>query len=258
MDKIVKKVDSKINYFLLKNQRALGKLGRAVFKIKNFLLINWYRKHKFDKTLPIDTTISKHSRTDIINHAFKITQAHNYLEIGCADDDNFKLIDCTNKVGVDPVCGGNCRMTADQFFMKNKQIFDVIFIDGLHIYEQVHRDIANSLKTLSPGGFIIIHDMLPSDWKIEHVPYIQYQKTWYGDVWKTGFEIQAGSNLQFKIAIADSGVGIIKLGKSQGYIKDLSAEISEQRFPYFYENHKKLPLIESEKALQWMQTISSV
>ena len=37
------------------------------------------------------------------------------------------------KIGVDPVSGGNLRMTSDHFFKENKEKFDLIFIDGLHV-----------------------------------------------------------------------------------------------------------------------------
>ena len=39
-------------------------------------------------------------------------------------------------------------MSSDEFFLKNKDQFDIIFIDGLHVYEQVKRDIENSLIVL--------------------------------------------------------------------------------------------------------------
>ena len=53
-----------------------------------------------------------------------------------------------NKIGVDPERGGNVRKTSDNFFKNNKKEFDVIFIDGLHIYEQCRKDVINSLKVL--------------------------------------------------------------------------------------------------------------
>ena len=34
----------------------------------------------------------------------------------------------------------------------------MIFIDGLHHYEQAHRDLRNSLNNLKKGGIILIHD----------------------------------------------------------------------------------------------------
>ena len=45
--------------------------------------------------------------------------------------------------------------------MKIIQKFDIIFIDGLHEYDQVKKDIVNSLKFIDEKGFILIHDLLP-------------------------------------------------------------------------------------------------
>jgi len=49
-------------------------------------------------------------------------------------------------------------MTSDTFFLKNKRTFDIIFIDGLHIYDQVKRDVLNSIKVLNKDGFILLYD----------------------------------------------------------------------------------------------------
>ena len=53
-------------------------------------------------------------------------------------------------------------MTSDAFFSQNNQIFDLIFIDGLHYSHQVLRDINNALRWLSPTGTIVLHDCNPS------------------------------------------------------------------------------------------------
>ena len=52
-------------------------------------------------------------------------------------------------------------MTSDAFFLQNKQLFDLIFIDGLHHSHQVLRDINNALRWLSPSGTIVLHDCNP-------------------------------------------------------------------------------------------------
>ena len=57
-------------------------------------------------------------------------------------------------------------MTSDEFFSQNKETFDLIFIDGLHIHEQVLKDIDNSLNVLNENGVILLHDCLPA--KIWH------------------------------------------------------------------------------------------
>ena len=59
-------------------------------------------------------------------------------------------------------------MTSDEFFSQNKDIFDVIFIDGLHEYHQVYNDAINALKAIKKGHYVAFHDFLPGNWKEEH------------------------------------------------------------------------------------------
>ena len=81
-----------------------------------------------------------YNRIAFINKAISKFADCNYLEIGVADNTTFSSIPLplTNKIGVDPSNGGTHRMTSDEFFSKNQK-FNVIFIDGLHIYEQCQK-----------------------------------------------------------------------------------------------------------------------
>ena len=88
------------------------------------------------------------SRTEIIQKIIDRKNYKDYLEIGCDNDENFSKINVQNKIGVDPLKGGTLRMTSDDFFKKNEINFDVVFLDGLHTYEQTIKDINNSLKFL--------------------------------------------------------------------------------------------------------------
>jgi predicted O-methyltransferase YrrM len=102
----------------------------------------------------IEIPFTKESRLDLINLAISKVNADSYLEIGCFKDKIFSKIHVAHKIGVDPERGGNCRMTSDEFFKKNTDKFDVVFIDGLHHYDQVSRDFENSLKSLNSNGII--------------------------------------------------------------------------------------------------------
>ena len=57
------------------------------------------------------------------------------------------------------------EMSSDQFFEQNKEEFDLIYIDGLHTYEQSFKDLINSMDKLKTGGpsLIYLDDVLPND-----------------------------------------------------------------------------------------------
>ncbi len=48
--------------------------------------------------------------------------------------------------------------TSDNFFKKNKNKYNLIYIDGLHEYSQVKRDFVNSFNCLDVNGIIICDD----------------------------------------------------------------------------------------------------
>lgn len=51
---------------------------------------------------------------------------------------------------------------SDNFFLKNKNTFDVIYVDGHHLAEQVYKDAVNSWKFLNSNGLLIFDDYI---WK---------------------------------------------------------------------------------------------
>ena len=121
------------------------------------------------------------------------------------------------KIGVDPNRGGTHKMTSDEFFKINVENFDLIFIDGLHITDQVDRDIENSLKCLNSGGVILLHDCLPKKIWSQIVPCI-YPK-WNGDVWKSIVKSRTRSDTNTYTIIADHGIGVIFKEKNKHFIR---------------------------------------
>ena len=71
--------------------------------------------------------------------------------------DYFKKQIFENKVEI-------CRKTSDEFFLKNENIFDLIYIDGNHLFEFVKRDIFNSLKFIKEDGLIVLDDYALKGW----------------------------------------------------------------------------------------------
>ena len=56
------------------------------------------------------------------------------------------------------------RKTSDEFFLKNKNLYDLIYIDGNHLFEFVKRDIFNSLKFIKDDGIIVLDDYALKGW----------------------------------------------------------------------------------------------
>ena len=130
-----------------------------------------------------------------------------YLEIGCHRDRTFSKVSADVKVGVDPKSGGTVRMTSDEFFQQNQQRFDVVFIDGLHHWEQVIRDVQNSLNFLNPGGVILLHDCLPQ--AREHQLRDKVTRSWNGDVWRAVVELRQWVHVDTVVVNKDQGMGIV-------------------------------------------------
>ena len=176
------------------------------------------------------------SRFEIIQKIIDKKKYENYLEIGCDQDSNFSKIKIKNKIGVDPLSGGNLKMKSDDFFIQNKIIFDCIFVDGLHTYEQVREDILNSIKFLDPNGVIIVHDCLPLKIWNQIVPRIYGH--WNGDVWKAIVEARTMKDIDTYTCKADHGLGIIFKRPNRNLLSLKIDNFKKLKFKDYYTNHK--------------------
>lgn len=157
----------------------------------------------------------------------KMTHAKSYLEIGVRDGATFLYIDIPFKVAVDPNFTLDTQKTAapgsyffettsDVFFenlqrndrqdtyralcqQQDKPLFDIIFIDGLHTFEQSLRDFSNSIQFAHKDTVWLLDDTVPCDPysahpNLEKSLQIRQQAgikegAWHGDVFKTVFAI---------------------------------------------------------------------
>ena len=207
----------------------LNKIKKNLNKIY-YLLFKENHKGKLNFNFPQD-----YFRWDMIEYLIKKNNYKKYLEIGCDQNQLFSRINIQNKVGVDPASGGNVRETSDNFFEKNKDMFDIIFIDGLHIYEQVKKDILNSIKYLNDEGVILIHDCLPDSMAKQAVP--RYKLQWNGDVWKAIVDLRRNTDLEIFTCEIDQGIGIIKKNKNTSILK-IDKPIEKLKYEDYYENYK--------------------
>jgi len=168
------------------------------------------------------------SRTEIMNYIIsQLNREIYYLEIGVRNPaDNFDKINATHKISVDPGVEFkqnpvDFKLTSDDFFLKlhNNEIlsseikFDIIFIDGLHLADQVDRDIINSMKFIKDDGMIVLHDCNPptewharSDYRYINTPALG---NWNGTTWKAFLKWRNTPSIQSCCIDSDWGLGIL-------------------------------------------------
>ncbi len=220
---MIKKIVKK-RYHALKKYYELYKLGKKFSNDESFQLT---------KNLTNIEKTKKPYRFDIINFLSLTINAQNYLEIGVRNPaDNFNLINISNKYSVDPgvefeLNPVDFKMTSDDFFSQlsqnslkipNDTKFDVIFIDGLHLAQQVEKDIFNSIQYLSEDGFIVLHDCNPPSEHHARETYSFYNSpaggAWNGTTWKAF--VKARMTYNSCCIDSDWGVGIISKSAKPG------------------------------------------
>jgi len=180
-------------------------------------------------------------RKYVIQNLLDTKNQPKYLEIGVYKGRNFLPIKAGLKVGVDPKFRikwrkklkwwlknpGNWgaefhRVTSDEFFAaNNSRSFDIVFIDGLHTYQQSLQDVLNALDVLADDGFIVMHDCHPpNDAAAQPANSVQHAASfdhpgwtgqWCGDVWKTICHLRSSRNdLEIFVLDCDCGLGIIR------------------------------------------------
>lgn len=184
-------------------------------------------------------------RTDLLNLLIERRGYRRYLEIGVRDRrHNFDKIDAPEKHGVDPAPRRPVthHVTSDDFFAQRaptERPYDLIFIDGLHLAEQVERDVDNSLRALSPGGAVVLHDCNPLTADAQTEDY-DGKKHWNGTVWKAWVKLRATRpDLAMQVIDIDEGCGIIEPGQQQT-IDVPSTDFAELRYEFLSANRARV------------------
>ena len=233
-----------VNFIKKKYIRLQG--SRNVLKL-NYFIEKYFRDEKLGN-IGFDFS-NKPTRQFVVQNIINLKKFESYLEIGTFHDHLFKNIECNKKVGVDPVSGGTVRKTSDKFFENNKDKFDCIFIDGLHYYSQVKKDIENSINILNPNGVILLHDCLPNNHFEQAVPRCQI--TWNGDVWKAIVGCRSKENLDTYTCYADFGIGVIFNRKNKNLLKLNNQNFSKLKFKdYFFKHREFMNIIEYEDLIK--------
>jgi hypothetical protein len=156
-------------------------------------------------------------RSNVLKRLTNLYEKPRYLEVGVARGATFDRVPAARKVAVDPLFRFDHEamarehpeatyhpVTSDEYF--NRIIdaddeFDVIYLDGLHVYDQTLRDLLNALEHLQPRGVIVIDDTRPPTYLASLADRQQFfdvkratgaaEKQWMGDVYKVVYFIEA-------------------------------------------------------------------
>lgn len=169
------------------------------------------------------------SRSQIVNFLLQHLDHEDtcYLEIGVRNPmDNFVHIKASQKYSVDPgkefkENPVDFKITSDEFFslLRSGKIlspqlrFDVIFIDGLHLADQVDRDIINALDFIKEDGFVVLHDCNPpTEWHArENHMFLETPAfgLWNGTTWKAFQKWRFEPGIYSCCIDSDWGVGVL-------------------------------------------------
>jgi len=199
------------------------------------------------------------NRTDVIKRIIAKKKAKTYLEIGASSGVNFFPIRTRRKIAVDPnftfskrqkikwtlknlynVVAKYHESNSDSYFARKKSTdrLDVVFIDGLHTYDQSLRDVNNALINLNETGVIVNHDCCPPHpaaaypaASLEHAAKLElpgWNGEWCGDVWKTICYLRSHRrDLKVFVLDCDYGLGIVTKGESDSCLNLSQKELNE-------------------------------
>lgn len=186
-------------------------------------------------------------RHDVLQGLLDSFEAPSYLEVGVDEGVTFHHLRAARKTAVDPAFKfdlNRARLSnptaryfpvySDEFFraaLRQKERFDVIFLDGLHTFDQILKDLLNAIFVLNADGLIVIDDVLPSDYAAAaaDIPTMfairqatgSHEASWMGDVFKILFFL-AENLLSFDYASLRENHGQTILWRSRTSIRSVN------------------------------------
>lgn len=208
----------------------------------------------------------------------------NYFEIGVQTGLCFFKIKADKKVAIDPEFiikptkklrayiknwsnfnNKFFELTSDDFFAQQKDYIkaiggiDVIFVDGLHLYEQTHLDIVNALQYLNKDGIVLIHDCNPltegaavrahTSAEAALLAPEGWAYIWNGDVWKAIAQLRSErDDLEIMVFNTDHGMGMVKPGKPEGILSYTKQEVKNLPYSDLDTNRKGILNLKAPEA----------
>lgn len=180
-----------------------------------------------------------------------------YLEIGVESGATLAFASaCEVAVGVDPEPLPSVaalpaplqvfRETSDAFFSTRERAsvfgqraLDLVFIDGLHLFEQTLRDFIHVEAWSSPNTVVLLHDCLPVC--AAAAARNRISKFWVGDTWKV-LEVLLAQRPDLRISVIPappSGLVVVrgldaKSSLLQQQMPELLREYADRPYPHRY------------------------
>lgn len=200
---------------------------------------------------------AKVTRSEVVQKILSLFHEASYLEIGVAKGTTFHAVSAQRKVAVDPMFRFDVpsaenknieatyhQLTSDEYFgtiIGANEKFDVIYIDGLHTFDQTLRDFVNAVAHLNEGGVIVIDDVLPSSYfaairdlntvKILRARSVAPEGAWMGDVYRIVFFIESFFQSHTYRTIRDNHGMLVVWAKPREKVGAMSVE-HVSRLPY--------------------------
>lgn len=185
------------------------------------------------------------SRVSILNLLLEKSSGKKYLEIGvntpAQPGYSRDKIDAEVVHGVDPNPATKAEyiMTSDVFFADHcEESYDVIFVDGLHRFENAYRDILNSLEALNEDGIVVVHDTRPVSFSTQTRQQGRTLK-WHGDVWRAIVFLRL-THPWLAITTVDTDEGLTLISKEGGKPYDLPLDDDLFNWAYFARNYDRI------------------
>ena len=270
-----------------RSKATVHKIGQNTFKYLELLGEPSPRQSRIRKSL-IGSTMTKPPPSRLSGRLLRLGKTNSstsYLEIGVARGRTFLNVDFAVKHAVDPHFRFDVRqfetpgteffeMTSDDFFVyfaEPNQRYDLIFLDGLHTFEQTLRDLCSSLLHSNESTIWLINDAIPVDVfsSIKSQPkahkyrrlYGQSNdadgKAWHGDVFKLIYAVHDFfPNLSYRV-VATGNPQMVVIRRQR---KDFSPRLNDleqiSRLTYFdlLDDQPRLNLASEDEVVTWLES----
>lgn len=193
------------------------------------------------------------SYRDVLRSIHAALRPQTYLEIGVAAGATLALATGARlAVGVDPVPAPLEHMlpagarvvneTSDAFFASRRRedVFggapvDLVFIDGLHLFEQALRDFMHAERWCAPSSTIVLHDCVPIS--AATASRERHTRFWVGDTWKAAWALaRYRPDLRLRTVLAPpSGLVVVRrLDPASTRLRDEHEALTAELMPLAY------------------------